>query len=83
MAIWKHANEQSIPQVDAVHYGWVRDYYSDSLVPKTVAESVSLAPEDILKSDSSQPCKLQEMQLSHGKYILHHVLCMSRWSKLS
>ena len=62
VAIWKHAIDPHPPQLDPLNHGWMKDTCSDSLIPKTVAQDVSLAPADILKMircacESDIPCK--------------------------
>ena len=62
VAIWRHALEPNPPHLDPLSYGWIKDEGSTSLVPRTVAENVALAPDAILKMikcscDSDIPCK--------------------------
>ena len=62
VTIWRHALKPNPPHMDPLSFGWVKDEGSTSLVPRTVAENVALAPDAILNMikcscDSDIPCK--------------------------
>ena len=62
VAKWKHAIHINQPNIDPLTHGWTRCDGSISLIPTTVPDHVSLAPDDILKKikcscDSATPCK--------------------------
>jgi len=62
VAQWKQALQRNPPNMDPLTHGWTRREGSTSLTPTTVADDVTLAPDDILKMikcscDSTMPCK--------------------------
>ena len=62
VAIWRQSLQLNPPDMDPLAHGWTRRDGSTSLIPATVADNVTLAPDEILKMikcscDSDMPCK--------------------------
>ena len=62
VAIWKHAIQFDLPDIDPLTHGWTRSNSTISLIPTTVPTHIHVAPDDILKMikcscDSVTPCK--------------------------
>ncbi len=61
-AVWKAASLLSPPDLQPENYGWDKDENTKCLVPVTVPQNVSLAPQDILQlircsCSSDNPCR--------------------------
>lgn len=71
-AVWKHALDLDPPSLDPTEHGYVRDDSSKTMLPKSIHEDVSLAPQEILKlircsCESERPCKSGRCGCVSGK----------------
>ena len=67
--IWKAATSFDQPPIDPREYGYVRDESSKTLLPTTVADGVTLAPEDIMtlikcNCEGANPCRTMRCSCS-------------------
>ncbi|KAG0723713.1 hypothetical protein GWK47_042084 [Chionoecetes opilio] len=61
-SIWRAVKDADPPELDVEKYGWKKDETNRSLVPTTVPDTVSLAPDAVLRlircgCESDTPCR--------------------------
>ncbi|KAG1677196.1 hypothetical protein GQR58_013996 [Nymphon striatum] len=74
--IWKAALDLDPPAVDPTEHGYTRHESSKSLLPTTVPDGVSLAPDEIMalikcNCDDTAPCRNMRCQL-----IKNNIICI-------